>query len=305
MTALLTVGELTVDDVVVEQRSCAWKQVGGGALYSAIGASLWGLAPGISATIGSDFPHAPLAELEAAGIDLSALTRIDAPSLGLWLLYEQAGRRHQVEKASGSSFATLDASRDPLPVRDASLRGVHLAPQTAEGHLRALAELRGCAAVVTLDLLIEPFIATEPYTAFDALSGLSAFLPSEQEVRQLWGDIETDALGAMLRAEAGVEVLVVKRGPMGVDVATGEGVVRVPAVHPMALDPTGAGDAFCGGFLAGLVLHGDPVLAAVLGAVSASFVVETRGALAALRALDPDVAAERSSGLRKRLASPL
>lgn len=296
---VLLVGELTVDDVVVEDQGYPGKQVGGGALYSAIGARLWGTSPSICATVGPDFPRDVLEELGRQGCDTSTLTWFDRPSLAVWLLYERAGRRHQVQKASGSTFAEVDEARAPLP--EAEGVGVHIAPQTTEGQLRALAELRGSSAVVTLDLMIEPFIATAPYTTMEALRGLSAFLPSEQEVGQLWGAVEPGALAAELRARAGVDVLVVKRGAAGADVVTGEGAVRVPAVSAEALDTTGAGDAFCGGFLAGLVRRQDPVDAAVLGAVSASFVVETHGALAALRALDRDRAEERAHRLRTRL----
>lgn len=54
--------------------------------------------------------------------------------------------------------------------------------------------------------------------------------------------------------------------------------VAVPALRVEALDPTGAGDSFCGGFLAGLVETGDPVRAARFGAVSASRIVTCFGA---------------------------
>ena len=43
------------------------------------------------------------------------------------------------------------------------------------------------------------------------------------------------------------------------------------------VDLTGAGDAFCGGFLAGLHLTGDLASAAAFGTVSASFAVEGEG----------------------------
>jgi len=44
-----------------------------------------------------------------------------------------------------------------------------------------------------------------------------------------------------------------------------------------AVDPTGAGDAFCGGFLAGLMMLRDIAAAACLGTISASFAVESFG----------------------------
>ena len=47
-------------------------------------------------------------------------------------------------------------------------------------------------------------------------------------------------------------------------------------------DPTGAGDAFCGGFLAGYRQTYDPVQAVLHGSVSASLVVEGSGAFLCL-----------------------
>jgi sugar/nucleoside kinase (ribokinase family) len=98
-------------------------------------------------------------------------------------------------------------------------------------------------------------------------------------------------------------VLVIKRGPQGVDVALAGDVVRVPAPAVDVLDVTGAGDAFCGGFLAGLLATGDPVAAAAHGVVSASFVVETRGAVAALASLDDQRAAARLDRVLKSLGA--
>jgi ribokinase len=65
-------------------------------------------------------------------------------------------------------------------------------------------------------------------------------------------------------------------------------------------DPTGAGDAFCGGFCASLLAADDPVLAACRGTVSASFAVEGFGALHALGA-DRAEARRRLEGLLGRI----
>ena len=48
------------------------------------------------------------------------------------------------------------------------------------------------------------------------------------------------------------------------------------------VNPTGAGDAFCGGFLAGYRETYDPLEAALCGNISASLVVEGSGPFYAL-----------------------
>jgi ribokinase len=91
-----------------------------------------------------------------------------------------------------------------------------------------------------------------------------------------------DALAALAGHCAGA--VAVKLGPDGAlvwDRATAA-PVAVPAVRVAALDPTGAGDSFCGGFLAGLVETGNPVQAARFGVVSASRIVTRFGADGAL-----------------------
>ena len=68
--------------------------------------------------------------------------------------------------------------------------------------------------------------------------------------------------------------------------------VRYRPSPPRWSIPTGAGDAFCGGFLVGLSLSASPVQAALYGAVSASFIIEDFGVLHALK-IDSDQAHSR------------
>jgi ribokinase len=297
---ILTVGELTIDDVVVEDEGVDWKQPGGGALYSAVGALLWHGRSAICSTVGPDYPQDALERLHSRGIDTSSVVRTtECNSLGLWLLYETSGARHQFEKSAGGSFAQLDRLRPSIRDHRGSPAGVHLAPQSSAGHLRARAECAGLDAPVTLDLLVESYIDCEPYRDGRVFAELSAFLPSEQEVLAVWEHADVLTLKDWLLARGFSGHLVVKRGERGVAVAVDGDVVAVPSAPAHVLDVTGAGDAFCGGFIAGLVATGDPVLAAQYGVVSSSFIVETRGAFAALDALDDNEATRRLATVKR------
>jgi ribokinase len=70
----------------------------------------------------------------------------------------------------------------------------------------------------------------------------------------------------------------------------------VPGYPSRFLDPTGAGDAFCGGFLAGYAATRDPLLAAMHGNISASFCIEGSGAFYLLDAM-PGLAQARLQSL--------
>lgn len=297
---LLTVGELTIDDVVVEDDDGAsWKQAGGGGLYSAVGALVWSPDVALNAVVGHDYPPEVMEGIRATGIGTDGVVHTpDAHSIGLWLLYETDGTRRQLEKRRSATFAELDAIRRSPYQLGCDPVGVHVAPQSSEGQRRALEHLRGHDVVRTLDLLIEPDIDTTPYLTGALFAGVDAFLPSEQEVLDLWGHTDVGRLGGWLRDHGSTATVGIKRGPTGVDILSGDTVIRVPSVVDDVVDPTGAGDAFCGGFLAGLVRTCDPVEAAVHGAVSASFICETRGALEAVQHIDVGVARRRAETAR-------
>ncbi len=121
-----------------------------------------------------------------------------------------------------------------------------------------------------------------------ALAGLTAFLPSEEEIRSLfWG--ETHDLWDLAAAicQGGCESVVIKRGTGGQSVFDARSKSRweIPAYPARPADPTGVGDAFCGGFLAGYRRTYDPVQAALHGNVSASLKLEGGGAFYPLSTL--------------------
>jgi ribokinase len=120
------------------------------------------------------------------------------------------------------------------------------------------------------------------------LLGVNAFMPSENELRSLfWG--ESNDLWEMAQkiAEQGPEIVIIRRGAMGQYVFDRIGGKRyeIPAYPARLMDPTGAGPAFCGGFLAGYARTSDPLMAALHGNVSASLKIEGTGPFSPLDAL--------------------
>jgi ribokinase len=113
------------------------------------------------------------------------------------------------------------------------------------------------------------------------LNGLTAFLPSEQELRALfWG--KTTDLVEMAQAIAALncQLVVVKCGSQGQILYDGNShkCWQIPAYPVKMMDPTGAGASFCGGFLAGLKQTDDPLQAVLHGNISASLTIEGSGA---------------------------
>lgn len=302
MADLVTTGYLTLDDLVLEDGRVIRDALGGGALYSAAGARIWSSSVGIHACSGGDYPAAYRDRLSAAGIDLAGVSPGPDRSLRLWLLEEGGQRKQQLPKLGSADIAEMDAAREPLPGRHSGARGFHVATSLPETQAAAVRAIRRSVpgAVVTLDIWTESFFDTAPYRDPAFLSGVDAFLPSDKEVEALWG---LDDLPATMRRLAGLgpRIVAVKRGEAGSLVHDRErdALWSVPAWPDEVVDTIGAGDAWCGGFLAGLVETGDPLEAALRGAVSASFAIGGYGAGACLAA-DPAEAGRRLDLLRPR-----
>jgi adenosine kinase len=74
------------------------------------------------------------------------------------------------------------------------------------------------------------------------------------------------------------ETIIVTQGELGSIVFTQDDEIKIPVVKPRkAVDPTGAGDAYRGGLLSGLVQGKSINDCAKMGSVCASFCVECYG----------------------------
>ena len=277
-----TIGEITLDDTVLESGELRRAQSGGGALYSALAIRLLGHEVGINSVIGHEYPEEYLQILRSHGIATSGILRIPGWSLRLWLLHEENNRKQQVHKLQASTFAELDSVRPDPPSDYFSAIGYHLSPATPEGQMRSRDVVRANRpdALISLDILVEPFIEAHFYRSGEALQRIDIFSPSIVETEALWPGIEMERLLPML-TDFGVRWIAVKMDTRGSIVYDAEKRVawHIPISRVEAVDTTGAGDAFSGGFLEGIAATGDVVEAGLRGTVAASAAVETWGAL--------------------------
>jgi len=135
------------------------------------------------------------------------------------------------------------------------------------------------------------------------LNGLTAFLTSEEKITNLFHGRSTDLWEmAETLSSYGCELIVIKRGPRGQYLFDGETRSRwvIPAYPGRVIDPTGAGDAFCGGFLAGWRSSYSPLQAALQGNISASLVMESSSAFYGLDVMN-GLAQARMQALQDRV----
>jgi ribokinase len=288
---IVLLGNLLVDDIVLRDGRTLMGEPGGAVLHAALAASLWDARVGICSVAGSDYPADALRMLASRGIDLSGVRRLDRPGGRAWLLYEPAVRRtvHHLDCPTHSDVSPTIAD---LPDGYAAARVFHLAPMPLARQLdlaRGLAPAPGSPHLVSLD----PYelVRDETLDAWrDVLAHIDLFFVSEDEWR-LAGEAE-----GIVPSLAGQRLkhVVFKQAANGGRLFDLHGV-RSHAWRSRSravVDATGAGDAFAGGFLAGLVTHGDVGRSIEQGVVAASFAIEDWGSRG-LMAATPSMAAAR------------
>ena len=155
-----------------------------------------------------------------------------------------------------------------------------------------LEQVRG-AKLVAADTM-NYWIEGKPEALKRLLGRVDVLLINDGEIRQLTGERNLVRAVAAVR-RLGPQAVVVKRGEHGVLVFQGESAFALPA-FPLdnVMDPTGAGDAFAGGFLGYLASRGldgerDLRRAAVVGSVMASYQVEDFSLDRLKRLTDPEI----------------
>jgi cytidine kinase len=288
---LAVIGNLLVDDVVLSDGSTRMGEAGGATLYAVLGASLWGASTGIVSYRGDDYPEATLQALAARGVDLGGVHSLGGPGLRTWLLYE-GRRRRMIHRLDCPSHAEASPGPERIPEAFHRARAVHIAPMPIEIQ-RSVVEFVSAGADTVLSL--DPHLPISAATRSDwmaVLGGVDVLFLGEDELVEA-----SDHPVPMLRGLIGgrLRTVVCKRGSRGgvvYDARTDQCFDWRARSNPV-VDPTGAGDAFAGGFMAGW-LAGDPVPEALNRAVvAASFAIEGWGASALLRATPAQAQARR------------
>jgi sugar/nucleoside kinase (ribokinase family) len=195
-----------------------------------------------------------LALLGEAGVMVSEVARLDAPTATTVALVNSAGNRLFLHRP-GASAEAFAAPLDFAPALLDAVSHFHLA------NVFALPSMRPHAAA-TLQRARQAGLTTSLDTGWDALGRwLDDLAPSmaqadvvfvnEDEARMLTNEAgAAEAAAELLRRGAGR--VVVKLGARGCAVFSADGGFHVPAFEVEAMDTTGAGDCFAAGYLAAL-----------------------------------------------------
>ena len=328
MNTYAIIGPLMEEYCVNSEGASLSKFLGGCAAYAACGTRVWLSDVSLVSLVGANFPRDLIDRLASNRIDVTRInilqqpaehrffyacpapdekTTVNPPShylrLGLPLPkglidFPFTARRAGDETpplAMGSLLTHLSVMRG-------NFHAAHVCPTDYRSSTALPSRMRELGvSVVTLDP--DPSFM-EPHRLRDlpaVVKGLSAFLPSLEEARQLFSQLPVETWDmAEALSDMGCETVVFKSGAQGQLVWDSRQKRRwvVPAYPSRVRDVQGVGDAYCGGFLVGLGETGDVLEAALRGSVSASVAIEGTGALYALDS-HPRLAEARLGFLRQ------
>jgi sugar/nucleoside kinase (ribokinase family) len=270
--SLLVVGSIALDTVETPFGN-ATEALGGSAVFFACAACP--IHPvQVVGVVGDDYPFAQLETFASRGVDLAGVEHVRGESFRWKGKYSYDLQSRETLETRLGVFANFQP-RIPEAFRNAEW--VFLGNIDPELQLSVLDQIRK-PKLVACDTM-NYWINSKRDVLLQLLRHIDVLMVNDGEARELSGDwnIYRAARWIMQR---GPRMVVVKQGVYGAVLTEGDSVFYVPA-YPLeaVFDPTGAGDAFAGGFMAHLARSGDMSAAnlrraMVFGATMGSFAVE-------------------------------
>jgi sugar/nucleoside kinase (ribokinase family) len=246
---------------------------GGTAANIAAVAAKQGVPVALASFVGHGFPPQFAEHLRALGLDLTDLTTIEEHPTPECYIYSD-GKDNQIAFMIQGPMEHADVLYLQRHTLESSSM-VHLATGNPRYHLKAAKEARALGRSVCFDPGQEIHYKWDPETFSEMLDLADLLFLSEAETRCTLEYTDVPRLEDILDT---VPSIIMTLGRWGSVMLTEEGRVEVPSVEARHVeDTTGAGDAFRGGYYSGLWRGLPQRDCLLLGASTASFVVETRG----------------------------
>ncbi|WP_440066139.1 carbohydrate kinase family protein [Streptosporangium sp. OZ121] len=227
--------------------------------------------------------------MKRRGVDVTGVVRRPGEQTAASILpiRPDGGRPSFHVPGANLGLSTADVAREAvLGARVVHLGGMDVTWGLYDPAFYALLdEARAAGTIVTMDLLSNMPDLMQGVRGF--LPHVDYLLPNEEQALLMsgageGGDVEEAALSLLALLPEGPSAVLVTLGADGSLIADAEGLTRVPALDVPVVDTTGCGDAYCAGFVAGLVDGRDVAGAARLGTALAARVAGGLGSDAGL-----------------------
>ena len=288
MTRVLIVGDV-IDDIVVtplgnvtrdsDTTSLIRATPGGSAANQAAWLAVSGVDVRFVARVGAVDVARHHAELSAFGVEAVLIADPDAPTGTIVVMLDaDGGRTMYTDRGANMRLTAADVPLSLLDDVDAlHVNGYALFASEPRAALVALIEeARRRGIAMTTDPSSSAYLETLSASTFlTCTRGAAVCLPNLDEGRVLTGKSDPHDVVAFLGKH--YPVVALKLGPDGVFLGESGVVEIISAVSSSAIDPTGAGDAFCAGFLTSWLDGNSAAEAATAGSLLAARAVATLG----------------------------
>ncbi|CAG8461554.1 13766_t:CDS:2 [Funneliformis caledonium] len=308
---LCSLSQCIINDIKLPDGTFKQNVLGGGGVYATYGMRLWFSSPesqriAYSFHAGYDFPISILQKLLSLNISLTQIWHSNLPSIRGLATFTSADQRVFVYQTPPIGTVPADL---PSSYLNSKIFHFICSSNWASQHITEILRLRD-------KQLPPPTFVWEPVpnsttkenlqSCVEAMKMVDVLSPNHEEAAALLGliseedeevdrflseDMLTYMADRFLSYQIGPHgngCVVIRASYKGCLVATKEKKEIIPAYWTTlrdgtkdhhVIDVTGAGNAFCGGFMAGLIRSNYDVFeAALFGSVSASFTVEQLGA---------------------------
>jgi sugar/nucleoside kinase (ribokinase family) len=272
---LLVVGSIALDSIFTPFGETA-DALGGSAVYFSVAGSI--LHPvQVVGVVGQDYPYGELERLGSRGIDWSGVERSDGESFRWKGKYSYDLQSRETLETRLGVFANFQPK---LPESFRSARFLFLGNIDPELQLGVLEQVQQPELVVCDTM--NYWIQSKKAALLRLLSRVDVLMVNDSEARELSSDWNIHRAGRWI-LQHGPKRVVIKQGEHGALLIEPHRTFYVPAFPlEVVFDPTGAGDAFAGGFMAYLartrsVSEDNLRRAMVYGAAMGSYAVEQFG----------------------------
>jgi sugar/nucleoside kinase (ribokinase family) len=232
---------------------------GGNALNTAVALQRLGEPTAFFGSLGDDaFGDLLLSELCKIGLDVRGVRRELGAATPTTLIVRAEGedRRFIHALGAGDRFTGADLPLDLVPRDGVVLAAGYLKlrswDDTALMQLFDEARARGSTVVLNVCIPIQGDV--DPARCLRLLPQVDVFVPNEDEARILTGESQPADQARVLR-EAGARMVIITRGQQGLYATDGQQLIEMGVFPVELIDPSGCGDCFTAGLIAGLLRH--------------------------------------------------
>jgi sugar/nucleoside kinase (ribokinase family) len=272
----LALGGIIIDDLVYEDGTTSMGVLGGGGLYAALGSRIWSEDVYMVARVGHDFSVISISEkgLHTEYIELTSL-----PTPRAWQLLDSNDERTQIPRVSADDwYSQLVIEQHDIPdISD--LTGIHILGRGSEAEYDIINLYSTKGTTISYEPVVDHNTDTKRIAAIIRCLRMVNIFSPDLLACEVLADLQDPTDAGRWFAERGPQVVVLRMGKHGAilfDSGSNE-MWKVPSCADQILNTVGAGNAFCGGFLAGWCPDHDLSNAGASAAISASITMENLG----------------------------